>query len=72
MSRPSNMVVIGEGRHGFEASLKRFSKMTSDIVSEAKRRQYFRSTLTRSARRLRGKILERRKQEQEENKAKEK
>ena len=66
MSRPSNMVVIGNGRN-FETSLKRFSKMTSDIVSEAKRRQYFYPTPTRNARRLRGKILEKRKQKREDN-----
>ncbi|KKM72731.1 hypothetical protein LCGC14_1417570 [marine sediment metagenome] len=67
MSRPSSMVVIGEGRRGFDASLRRFLKMTSDVVSEAKRRQYFRPTPTRNARRLRGKILEKRKQEREDD-----
>ena len=62
----SNVVEIGTGRRGFEPSLKRFSKMTSDIVSESKRRQYFVPTPTRGARRRRGKELEKRRQAREE------
>ncbi|KKL66584.1 hypothetical protein LCGC14_2143560 [marine sediment metagenome] len=66
MNKSTNMVVIGQGHRSFDTSLKRFLKMTSDIVLEDKRRQYFSPTPTRNARRLRGKILERRKREQEE------
>lgn len=52
-----------EVAHGnFDQALKLFTRVTSGLVLEAKRRSIFSPKPTRSARRRRGKELERRKQ----------
>ena len=47
----------------FDSALKVFNAMTLDVTREVKERQFYKSKLTRGARKRKGKALERRNQE---------
>ncbi len=55
--------VVAENHISFDQLLRKFLKLSVPVLGEARRRRFFRATLTRSARKRRGKILEVRKRE---------
>ena len=58
--KKSSVEVTIERGGNLDGAIKRFGKMTADVVREAKQRARFRARPTRSARRRRGKLLEKR------------
>ena len=60
----SNLVVV-DSFSSFDSALKKFMRVTSDICRLARRRRFFYPIPTRNARRRKGKILEVRRQERE-------
>ena len=61
----SNFVKVSDFS-SFDSALKKFLRVTSDICRLARRRRFFYPVLTRNARKRKGKTLEIRRQEREE------